>query len=65
MITTTTNMIFYMMCINIINSIDIHMRRETKSQNKCISKEYTSKEVIPTKENMNLNLGHGLNKAIM
>lgn len=33
MITTTTNMIFYMMFINIINPIDIHMRRETKSQN--------------------------------
>ncbi len=32
---------------------------------KCIPKEYTSKEVIPTKENMNLNLGHGLNKAIV
>jgi hypothetical protein len=31
--TTTTNMIFYMVCINIINPIDIHMRRETKSQN--------------------------------
>jgi len=31
MITTTINMIFYMMCINIINPIDIHMRRETKS----------------------------------
>jgi hypothetical protein len=33
MITTTTNMIFHMMCINRLNPIDIHMRRETKSQN--------------------------------